>query len=219
MTQLAKFLDPTFPSLKICGVTTQGDAEDLIELGVDAVGFNFWPKSKRYLSTGAALWMRNLAGKILRVGVFVNEAPELPIRLFHQGYLDVVQLHGDESPLDVAAFHHEGIPIIKAFGVQSVDDLERAEDFGAVAVLLDAHAPGLYGGTGQIMDWELACDFMQIHPGIPIILAGGITCSNARDAVEKVRPSGLDVASGAEFSPGIKDRIKVRQILQQLERQ
>lgn len=213
MPALEQFLASQAPSLKICGVTTQADAEELVSLGVPALGVNFWPKSKRYASPDNVTWLKPLAGKILRVGVFVNAVPELPIRLFKEGLIDLVQLHGDETPEDAAPFREAGIPFIKAIGVSTKDDLARATEFGAAAILLDAHAPGVYGGTGEVFDWNVALDFKSRHPELPIILAGGIVKENAATAVVTVHPAALDVASGAEISPGIKDFDKVTALL------
>jgi phosphoribosylanthranilate isomerase len=213
MASLERFLDPASVSLKICGVTTRDDAERLAVLEVDALGLNFWPRSKRYLAPERAAWLAGLAGKILRIGVFVNEAPELPLRLMSEGLLDAVQLHGDEAPEDAAVYQEAGVPFFKAIGVKTLDDLERAADFRANAILLDAHAPGVYGGTGETFDWTAALDFKKRHPEIPVILAGGITPDNAALAAVTVRPAALDVASGAEISPGIKDFDKVAALL------
>lgn len=218
MSLLDSFFDPAHVSLKICGVTTQTDAEKLVQLGVEALGVNFWPQSKRYLAPEKAEWLLALSGKILRVGVFVNEDPALPLRLVRDNLLDVVQLHGDESPEDAAPFREAGIPFIKAIGVKTQEDLIRAADFGAQAVLLDAHAPGVYGGTGEVFDWNVATLFREQHPELPILLAGGIVPENAGEAAAHVKPSGLDVASGAEISPGIKDFTKVSALLAALNR-
>lgn len=210
---LTRFLDPAFVSLKICGVTRSADAEQLVDLGVDALGVNFWPHSKRYLPAAEAGWLRALDGKILRVGVFVNQDSALPIQLIRDGWIDAVQLHGDEAPEDAVVYQKNHIPFFKAIGVGSMNDLSQATDYLADAVLLDAHAPGVYGGTGARFDWNHATDFKSRHPMLPVILAGGIVPENAADAVRAVRPSALDVASGAESSPGIKDFHKVRALL------
>lgn len=216
MPPLDLFLDPTVTSLKICGVTTREDASRLVELGVDALGVNFWPKSKRYLSAEQADWLKELEGKILRVGVFVNEDAALPLRLVREGYLDLVQLHGDEQPEDAAPFRDAGVPFIKAIGVKTIADLDRAMDYGAAGILLDAHAPGIYGGTGEVFDWEVASEFRRNHPGLAVILAGGIIPQNAALAVMSVQPAALDIASGAEISPGIKDFEKVEAFIKAL---
>lgn len=218
MLLLERFLDPSFVSLKICGVTTYGDAEQLVGLGVDALGVNFWPMSKRYLPPESAAWLHGLAGRILRVGVFVNEPAELPLRLVREGLLDVVQIHGDETPDDALPYRNAGVPFIKGIGVKTQADLDRAVDFHASAILLDAHAPGVYGGTGETFDWNAATDFKRMNPELPVILAGGIVPENAARAADVVRPSALDVASGAELSPGIKDFVKVKALLTALAR-
>lgn len=213
MTLQESFFDPTRTSLKICGVTTRDDAGKLASLGVHALGVNFWPNSKRHVDPAASGWLGDLAGRILRVGVFVNQPAELPLRLVAEGLLDVIQLHGDETPGDAAAFRIAGVPFIKAIGVAGRDGLERVTDFGARAILLDAHAPDVYGGTGKTFDWNVAVAFKQAHPQIPIILAGGITTLNAPDAIATVRPAALDVASGAEVTPGVKDFNKVAALM------
>jgi phosphoribosylanthranilate isomerase len=213
VTLLQRFFDPSFVSLKICGITRQADAEQLSALGVGALGINFWPLSKRYLPPANAAWLLDLAGKILRVGVFVNAPSELPLRLMQEGWLDVIQLHGDEAPADAGVFRAAKLPFIKAIGVKSRDDLGRAIDYGASAILLDAHAPGIYGGTGEVFDWNVAMQFREQHATLPIILAGGIVPENAALAARTVRPAALDVASGAELAPGLKDLAKVQALL------
>lgn len=213
MPTLTRFLDTSSVSLKICGVTTRDDAEKLVDLGVDALGVNFWPPSKRYLAPQQAMWLSALAGKILRVGVFVNQGAELPLRLVSEGLLDVVQLHGDESPEDAMIYQENHVTLFKAFGVRSPEDLRVAGNFSADAILLDAYAPGVYGGTGEAFDWDAARDFKSMHPTKPLILAGGITPQNAASAAATVRPAALDVASGAEVSPGIKDFSKVAALI------
>lgn len=213
MHLLRTFLDPSFTSLKVCGVTSQADAQQLVELGVPALGVNFWPHSKRYVAPDDAHFLRELKGQILRVGVFVNASSVTVLSLLENDLIDVVQLHGDESPEDAAYLRQHHIPFIKAIGVQHQDSLANVLDFGAHAILLDAHAPHVYGGTGNTFDWNLAKSFITSHPTLPVLLAGGITIENAADASRSVRPAALDVASGSESSPGIKDFDKVRALL------
>lgn len=215
-TLLERFLDPARVSLKICGVRTAADAGLLVDRGVDALGVNFWPKSKRYLPDGEAVWLASMKGKILRVGVFVNESPDLPLRLFRDGWIDLVQLHGDETPEDAAVFVREGVPFLKAVGVAAASNLELTATYQAAGVLLDAHAPGVYGGTGEAFDWNRAVDFKNGHRDIPLLLAGGITPENAAEAAGFVRPCALDVASGAESEPGVKDMEKVDALMKAL---
>lgn len=183
-------------------------------MGVHALGFNFWAHSKRYLDPRAGVWTQDLAGAILRVGVFVNEGSDLAYRLYGDGMIDVVQLHGDETAEVVAGYRKAGIPVIRAAGVRDVSDVFTAGSYGADAVLLDAHAPRVFGGTGETFDWSLAKHFRESFPTMPMILAGGITPDNAALAVAEVKPCALDVASGAEVSPGVKDFGKVAALLE-----
>jgi|688.fasta_scaffold24796_5 phosphoribosylanthranilate isomerase len=211
---LSRFLDPSFVSLKICGVTSASDAEELVKRNVDAVGLNFWPNSKRYLPPDQADFLTSLSGRILRVGVFVNAEPAFAISLVERGWIDVIQLHGDEGPEETAIYQKPGLPFFKAIGVKSHTDLAHATDFGACALLLDAAAPGVYGGTGEVFDWNVARTHREAHPETPIILAGGIVPGNATAAAMAVRPCALDVASGAEIRPGVKDFTKVDALLE-----
>jgi phosphoribosylanthranilate isomerase len=204
-----KIFTKSSTSLKICGITIEADALRMIEMGVDALGFNFWPHSKRYLDPVQGVWLKGLAGKIERVGVFVNETSDLPYRLYAEGIIDIVQLHGDETPQQVAGFQKANIPVIKAIGIRNVEDITMAGAYQADAILLDTHAPQVFGGTGETFDWSLAKEFARQFPDMPMILAGGITPNNAEQAVTELHPSALDVASGAEISPGIKDPHKV----------
>ena len=208
------FLDPSQTSLKICGVTIAEDAERLIELGVDAVGINFWPSSKRYLCPeDATPILESCRGKIIRVGVFVNADPELPQQLIKEDLIDLAQFHGDETPDYCAPFADATLPFIKAIGVKNKASLDNITDYRATAILLDTPAPGVYGGTGEKFDWRHAKEFIESHPEIPVLLAGGITPDNAADAISQVHPAAIDIASGAEISPGIKDFEKVKHLL------
>lgn len=209
--------DPSKTSLKICGVTLPEDAEQLISLGVHAMGINFWPHSKRYLPlTSAAPILDTCRGKITRVGVFVNADPSLPRQLLEQDLIDIAQFHGDETPEYCAPFAMDSLPFIKAIGVKNKDSLENIGDYQASAILLDTPAPGTYGGTGETFDWNHARDFIAAHPDIPVLLAGGITPQNAAQAIAEVHPAALDIASGAESSPGIKDMTKVKALMASL---
>ncbi len=208
------FLDPSHTSLKICGVTQEDDVRALIDLGVDALGVNFWPQSKRYLSPEHAQHILTLsAGKIVRVGVFVNADPELPKHLLESGQIDLAQFHGDETAAYCSVFADASLPFIKAIGVRNKTSLENIHNYAATAILLDTPAPGVYGGTGEKFDWTHAQDFIAKNPDIPVLLAGGITPNNAADAIAQVHPCALDIASGAERSPGIKDLDKVSALL------
>ena len=210
---MKQFFDPASTSLKVCGVTLAEDAQRLIELGVEAVGVNFWPKSKRYIAPELAHdFLAPLAGKILRVGVFVNAEAEHVIKLLENGTIDVAQFHGDESVEYCQQFKNLGFPFIRGLGVKNADSLNQIHAYGADAILLDAHAPGVYGGTGAAFDWSLARKVIEENPGCPILLAGGITQDNAEQATREVAPAALDLASGSESAPGIKDFDKIAAI-------
>ena len=218
MYSVENFLSSEHCSLKICGVTTRADALGLVKRGVYALGVNFWPLSKRYIDPDVASpWLREVKGEILRVGVFVNAASSFIAEIFHKGLIDVVQLHGDECPDDMMTLKSLGIPCIKAHGIKLPEDLEALATFSqADALLLDTAAPGVYGGTGEVFDWRLVLKAKELLPKMPIILAGGINPGNVRDAIHQTQPAAIDVASGAEISPGIKDFTKVEALLNAL---
>jgi phosphoribosylanthranilate isomerase len=209
---LSSFLSSHQCSLKICGVTTAEDARELVRCGVAALGVNFWPLSKRYISPDdAAPWLREVSGAILRVGVFVNASIDFIAELHAQGCIDAAQLHGDESPDEMRQLSARGVPCIKAIGICDEDDLGKLVGYvAAKALLLDTAAPGVYGGTGATFDWSMAIEAMLRHPRMPILLAGGITPRNAAEAIAKVHPAAIDIASGGESAPGVKDFDKVR---------
>ena len=212
------FISPRSCSLKICGVTTRRDANRLVELGVDALGLNFWPSSKRYCSPEmASLISSHIAGDIVRVGVFVNNSRPLAADLIDDCVIDVVQLHGDETLDDITHFLDQNIPVIRAVSATALPEHPLPEK--NFALLIDTPAGADYGGTGKPFDWSLARDFALKNPQVPIILAGGLTPVNAAEALQALAPASpcaLDVASGAELSPGLKDFDKVTALLDTL---
>lgn len=213
MKLLEDFLSPSFPSLKVCGVTTTEDADKLVNLKVEALGINFWEKSKRYCSPeNAKSFSPDLAGSILRVGVFVNAAEKQILNCFEEDLIDVAQFHGDETVNDLESFSQHNLPFIRAVSVMNEGQLPNFSDLPTNSILLDAHAPGVYGGTGETIDWSVAAQTVKAHPSHSILLAGGITPENADEAANKVKPCALDVASGAESSPGIKDFKKIKRL-------
>jgi phosphoribosylanthranilate isomerase len=210
-----EFVSTDHTSLKICGVTTRHDANQLAEIGVSALGLNFWPSSKRYCTPEkASVIASHIAGHIIRVGVFVNNSRPLAAELVDECVIDVVQLHGDETIDDIEYFVAQNIPVIRAVPADALPTYPLPpKNF---ALLIDTPAGPDYGGTGKTFDWSLARDFAHAHPQVPIILAGGINPENAREALEALKPSrpvALDVASGAEISPGIKDFDKVAALI------
>jgi phosphoribosylanthranilate isomerase len=198
--------------VKICGVTSSNDAQLCAELGADAIGLNFYPKSPRAVSPFyAEKIVRGLPPFVATVGVFVNWAPEPVIALCQALRLNFAQLHGDESPQIVAKIARR-IPVIQ---VLRVVQGKRPPDFArfksASAFLLDAAQSESYGGTGKTIDWQLASQAAISHR---IVLAGGLTPGNVAQAIATVHPYAVDVASGVETGPGRKDPAKLRSFLE-----
>lgn len=182
--------------VKVCGITTTEDAAAAADAGASALGFNFYPKSPRYVApeTAAEIIARTPDG-VLKVGVFVNEPPESVAAIAKTAGLDVAQLHGDENAADIPP----GIRIWKAYRVSADFKLEILGTFPADAYLLDA--PGdLYGGSGHTFDWDLA-----VGASRQILLAGGLDDSNVAEAIRRARPWGVDACSRLESAPGRKD--------------
>jgi len=190
--------------LKICGITNQEDASAAIAAGANAIGFNFYPQSPRYLAPEAAARIQSPAG-VRRVGVFVNDAPEHIAAVGHTARLDVAQLHGDERPGDCPA----DLPVWKAVRVGAGSTLAPFRDWPAEALLLDGPAGELYGGSGQTFDWRLA-----VGAEMRIILAGGLDAANVARAIELAHPWGVDACSRIESAPGKKDHQKMNEFLQ-----
>lgn len=195
--------------VKVCGVTRVEDARLAWAEGADALGLNFYPRSPRYVEVEVAAELartRPALGAV--VGVFVNEDPEVIRRKVRECGLTAVQLHGDEPPEACAGY---GVPVIKALRVRGPEDVEHARRFvGAgdvTALLLDGAAPG-YGGGGVGFDWSLVARLTDAR--VPVLVAGGLNPANVAEAVRATRPHGVDVASGVESSPGIKDANAVR---------
>jgi phosphoribosylanthranilate isomerase len=185
--------------IKICGVTRLEDALLASRLGADALGFNFWPGSKRHVSAAAARQIiARLPPFVTPVGVFVNQ-PEGEMRaIAAETGIQVFQLHGDEPP---GLCSRLPLPVVKAVPVDQVSTLSKLLSYEVQAFLLDTPSRG-YGGTGRPFDWSLA---EGVSEAAPVILAGGLTPENVADAVRAVRPWAVDVASGVESSPGVKD--------------
>jgi phosphoribosylanthranilate isomerase len=185
--------------VKICGVTREADALAAVRLGADALGFNFWPGSRRYLTPAAARRIiERLPPFVTSVGVFVNQSEGDMRAIAGETGIQVFQLHGDEPPELCARMP---LPVVKAIPVDQVRTLSKLLSYEVSAFLLDTPSRG-YGGTGQPFDWSLAEGVSEVAP---VILAGGLTPENVADAVRAVRPYAVDVASGVESSPGVKD--------------
>jgi len=191
--------------VKICGITRLEDALAASELGADAVGFVFYEKSPRYIEPAkAAAIIRQLPPFVSAVGLFVNPSQNFIGRVLQTVPLGVIQLHGDETPEFCASQRRR---VLKAIHVSCADDLKQAAAFQC-PVLLDAKAPaGVYGGTGTTFDWSLLRDFEHHYP---VSLAGGLNIDNIAEAMAVRAWFALDVSSGVEQSPGIKDAEKMR---------
>ena len=194
--------------VKFCGFTHQDDVAQAVALGADALGFVFYGPSSRYVSPEHAQTLtRSVPAFVTRVGLFVNEEAETVQRIFEIARLNLIQYHGEESPEFCDAI---GLPYIKAFRVRKGMDLRPEMDRypNASGFLLDAYVKGQPGGTGERFDWEL---IPQSHA--PIILAGGLTPDNAKDAIDQVAPWALDVSGGIETKPGRKDPDKMARFM------
>ena len=187
--------------VKICGITSEEDALLAVAMGADAVGFVFAPSSRQVASVRASDIAKRLPPEILTVGVFRDAAPERVVELVHQTGLRAAQLHGSETPAQTRWVRQRVPFVIRAFPAGH-PGLDRADEYGADALLIDSDIPG----SGDVFDWSLA-------EGAPsnrrIILAGGLTPENVGEAVARVRPWGVDVSTGVESEPGRKDARKV----------
>ena len=203
--------------IKICGIRHPEDLPHIAAAGADAVGLNFYGGSRRYLSQDNAVAVAAAVPKgIARVGVFVNASTAEMLAAAEQYKLDYLQLHGDEPPEKLAELR--AWPVIKAFrfGLEGWSPIEQylvdCKRHGSlpVAVLVDAPAAeGAYGGTGTTVNWQSLTDWRS-HIDRPLILAGGLTPDNVAEAVQTVRPSAVDTASGVESSSGFKDPVATR---------
>jgi phosphoribosylanthranilate isomerase len=204
--------------IKICGVTEPGDAIQAAHFGADAIGLNFYPPSPRCVPLERAdAILEVLPPFVESVGVFARDPfSTVAVTLSRLPGLHVVQWHGENCEPASAC----PLPLVPAFPVSDPPSLDairsylaRCRDLGRLpaAVLVDAHVPGLHGGTGRTAPWELLADF---HPEVPLILAGGLTPDNVAEAVRQVRPYAVDVASGVESAPGRKDPAKVRRFIE-----
>lgn len=190
--------------IKICGITSLADALAAVEAGADALGFNFYRPSPRYISPNDAREIiKQLPETILTVGVFVNEDVESVVRIVAEAGLSAVQLHGDESPEYCAAL--AGNYIIKVF--RAGDDLD-VEDYTVDAIMFDTKDDVLRGGTGRVFDWSLAHRPKISQPRL--FLAGGLSPENVADAIAMVQPYAVDACSSLEQSPGRKDQARMR---------
>ena len=192
--------------IKICGITNIDDAMAAADAGADALGFVFFKKSPRYITPEkAAAIISRLPVFVTSVGVFVDEPGEEILKIVEETGIDVIQLHGDEPPESCLLPRR----VIKGIRVKSLESLEPLNEYQNIvsAFLLDAYAPGMPGGTGQVFNWEIAIEAKKFGR---IILAGGLTPENISEAIKRVRPYAIDVSSGVELEKGKKDHQKIR---------
>jgi phosphoribosylanthranilate isomerase len=199
--------------VKVCGITNYDDAAMIVDQGADALGFNFFPQSPRYIDPEEARKIiRRIPPFVVTVGLFVNVAEQSRVaEIARTSGVQVLQLHGDETPE-----YCRGLadwPLIKAFRVGEEGMRENPEDYPVRAFLLDVRDDTLYGGTGKSFNWELAKSIKRVRP---IILAGGLTRDNVRNAIEIVDPYAVDVCSGVESAPGKKSARRVAEFMNEV---
>ncbi len=201
--------------IKICGITEAPNAEHLVASGINAMGLVFVPKSPRALDIDTAKALAELTGSaICRIGLFMDAPFEFVQEVIAQVPLDALQFHGQERAVDCERY---GLPYLKALGVadEVSDDmwLARAAEYqGATALLIDSHASGQMGGTGQAGDWDRLNRLSQSLEK-PWIMAGGLGPENVADAILACSPDGVDLSSGVESQPGIKDHGKIDELM------
>jgi len=197
--------------VKICGITSLEDALTAIDAGADALGFVFYSRSPRHVAPEqAAEIIGHLPPFVQTVGLFVNEDVSIVNSIADQCGLDLIQLHGEETPKYCDSVKRR---VIKAFRVKDSSTLDLLAQYNVSGYLLDAWSPAAHGGTGQTFNWEIAAEAAQHCQRI--VLAGGLTPDNVAESIRQVRPYGVDVSSGVEAGQGRKDACKVRKFIEQ----
>lgn len=186
--------------IKICGITKLEDAQLAAELGSDAIGFIFYPKSKRFITPDNAKNIsQSLPPLLHKIGVFVNEEIEEVNRIAKLVKLNAVQLHGNESQEYISQINY---PVIKSFGVDETFNFSILNDFANCGIILDVKDTVQYGGTGNSFDWDLIPEELRSK----IIIAGGVGIKNIEEIKNNINPYGVDISSSVEIEPGIKDK-------------
>ena len=199
--------------VKICGIRSFDDAVQCINLGADALGINFWNKSKRYVTRDIVeTWVDKLDPKVERIGVFVNESYENIISLIDDGIIHAAQLHGKEDNSFCEKFLDK-YKVIRAVGIKDDESVDNATRIVVKTVLLDTFCGNDFGGSGHTFEWNYAKKFKSKNPERPLILAGGLNISNITTAINEVAPSAVDVASGVENESGFKDPLLVEKFI------
>jgi phosphoribosylanthranilate isomerase len=194
--------------VKICGLKNEIDAIAAIESGADALGFNLYPGSKRYIQwEKESEWIRRLPVEVARIALIANSTLEEACQLLEMDLFDGLQLHGDESGEFCEALVKYRKPVLKAVRLATAEALERVRGYPVFGFLIDCYREGALGGTGERFDWTL---LKEVKLEMPLIVAGGLTPENVADAVREMRPYAVDVASGVENSIGFKDKKKMQ---------
>jgi phosphoribosylanthranilate isomerase len=195
---------------KICGITNLSDAQAAAVHGASAIGFIFYEKSSRAISIEDAKFIsRHLSNDISKVGVFVNHDKAFIEKAIRSASLNIIQLHGDETPSFCKQFE---VPVLKALRIKDKASLSVMDQYNVAGFLLDTFSTKQYGGTGETFDWSLLNGKLET----PIILSGGLNPDNILDAIDSVNPAAIDVNSGVEISPGKKDHQKINLLFKNL---
>jgi phosphoribosylanthranilate isomerase len=199
-------------AVKICGVNNREDALAAVDAGADLLGFNTWRGTKRFVDLEAnAEWIA--AVPVTRVALLINASFEEVKRVAALPFVDALQLHGEEDAVFCERAAACGKPLIKAIRLNSPEALHSADQFSTPHILLDAHVPGAFGGTGANVDLVLARAFREQFPRLTLWLAGGLRPDNVASAIERARPQVVDVSSGVETEPARKDPMKMRRFI------
>ena len=196
--------------VKVCGITNPEDARTVTCSGADAIGLVFAESPRKLSVEQAQKIAATLPDDVLKVGVFVDEEPEEVLRIAAEVGLDYAQLHGDESPETVTVLRQGGVKVIKALRVRGVGSLGVLDDYEADLFLLDAWSEKARGGTGERFDWELAKSYEGRGN---IVVSGGLTPENVREAIRFFEPYGVDASSSLEDAPGMKNEERVRRFV------
>src|SRR5438874_411947 len=201
--------------VKICGITNEADARMAIDAGADALGLNMVHRSARYIDIEkAAAWIDNLPKEICKVAVIADPNWEDACRIGQLRFIDALQLHGNESPEFCRRLAEARVQFAKALPVRDPDSLRNIPDYFTDTLVLDSARELDFGGSGQVFPWKFAARFIRARKDLFIILAGGLNVQNVAQAVELLRPQGVDVTTGVESCPGSKDHALVKGFVQ-----
>ena len=195
---------------KVCGITNPGDAREAADAGADAIGLIFAESPREVNVEEARRISVALPDGVLKVGVFVDAEPEEVLETAREVGLDLAQLHGDETPETVAAIRGAGLPVMKALRVRNAEALAEIQSYEADLIMLDAWSARVRGGTGETFDWGLA---KSVKGRGNIVVSGGLTPENVREAIEFFEPYGVDASSSLEEKPGKKSGERVRRFV------